>query len=176
MGAEAVAFGSLAGSSGTVRTPFTHRQPPGDLDARRCISYLTLEYRGPIDDELAADMGNRVAGCDACQDVCPYNKSSTRDASVLSAAWLPAAPGRDRVADLPRLANIGSSQYRAFVRHTALTRVPRRAMRRNALLAIGNTEAPISDSERTALVSAMADDEDEIRRVATWAARRRGLG
>jgi epoxyqueuosine reductase len=148
---------------------------PGKLDPRRCISYLTIEHRGPIPEALATRMGPRLAGCDVCQEVCPYNRSGTREARIPAAAWLSPPPGRPRVVDLPRLANVGNNQHRQFVKHTALNRIPRRAFQRNAILAIANTPGPVSEDERRALEVAANDPTPELAELARWAARRRGL-
>jgi epoxyqueuosine reductase len=148
---------------------------PGQLDPRRCISYLTLEYRGEIPEALAARMGRWIAGCDDCQDACPYNRSEQRDAKVAEHVWIPKPPGRPRVVDLPALANVGNNQHRVFVRHTALNRIPRRALRRNALIALANGIGPLDARGREALLRAMEDPDDGLRRLARWAAQRRGL-
>lgn len=139
---------------------------PGQLDPRRCISYLTIEHRGPIEPTLADAMGERIAGCDVCQDVCPYNGGREREARVPDAAWLQAPPGRDRDPDLVELANVRSGRYRSFVKHTALRRIPRRSMRRNALLALGNRTGPLSATEREAAEQARDDDDPQVRAAA----------
>ncbi len=144
---------------------------PGDLDPRRCISYLTIEHRGPIPDDLAARMGERIAGCDVCQEVCPYNASATRDRRVPAAAWIDPAP-RD-VPDLAGMAAISPSQYRALVRHMALRRIPRRHMRRNALLALGNRGASPDPRELHALALGLIDKDPQVVAAADRAARRR---
>jgi epoxyqueuosine reductase len=148
---------------------------PGKLDPRRCISYLTIEHRGPIPESLATRMGPRLAGCDVCQEVCPYNRSGVREERIPAGARLGPPPGPPRVIDLPRLANVGNNQHRQFVKHTALNRIPRRAFRRNAILAIANTEGPASEDERRALELAALDPAPELAELARWAARRRGL-
>lgn len=148
---------------------------PGKLDPRRCISYLTIEHRGPIPEALATRMGPRLAGCDVCQEVCPYNRSVVRAERMPAIARLGPPLGGPRVVDLPRLANVGNNQHRQFVKHTALNRIPRRAFRRNAILAIANTAGPASEDERQALAVAALDPAPEIAQLARWAARRRGL-
>ncbi len=139
---------------------------PGKLDPRRCISYLTIEHRGPIEPELADAMGERIAGCDVCQEVCPYNAGREREARVPEVAWIEAPGGRDRTPDLIELANARSGRYRSFVKDTALRRIPRRAMRRNALLALGNREGPLLDEEAEAIAKASDDDDPQIREAA----------
>ncbi len=146
---------------------------PGRLDPRRCISYLTIEHRGPIEPALAERMGERIAGCDVCQEVCPYNRSETREQRIPSSAWLPLPPSGPRVVDLARLALVGNNQHRQFVKHTPLNRIPRRSLRRNALLALGNRTGPLSEAEIAALRACM--DEPELAEVARWAAARRGF-
>ncbi|KIG17307.1 Epoxyqueuosine (oQ) reductase QueG [Enhygromyxa salina] len=146
---------------------------PGKLDPRRCISYLTIEHRGPIPDPLASQMGQRIAGCDVCQEVCPYNRSSTREDRVPASAWLEPPPGHARVPDLARLANVGNNQHRQFVKQTALNRIPRAALRRNAILALGNGQGPASQDEREALRLAMTDPSPELAALARWASARR---
>jgi len=146
---------------------------PGELDPRRCISYLTIEHRGPIDDDLQDGTGERIAGCDVCQEVCPYNAGQGRDARIPEQARLPPPPGPPRVPDLVELANVRSSPYRAFVKHTALRRIPRRAMRRNALIALGNRNGALSGPEREAVSQAAEDDDEQVRAAAHRVVRRR---
>jgi epoxyqueuosine reductase len=105
------------------------------LDARRCISYLTIEHQGPIPRELRAAIGTRVFGCDVCQDVCPFNASpSPRPrASEL-------APKRElEELDLVGLLELGAAGYRKLTKRTALRRVKASTLARNAAVALGNT-------------------------------------
>lgn len=147
---------------------------PGELDPRRCVSYLTIESRAPVPEPLAATMGARVAGCDVCQEVCPHNHSRERDARVPDAAWLPPPPPRDRTPDLLRILDMGNNQHRGFVKHTPLMRIPRRSLRRNAALALAH--AHIDDAEVDARLAGVAgrDDSDEaLREAAEFALRHR---
>lgn len=146
----------------------------GELDARRCISYLTIEYRGPVEEDLQDGSGERIVGCDVCQDVCPYNAGRTRGARIPDEARLrpPAGPARDP--DPVVLANIRSGRYRAFVKDTALRRIPRRHMRRNALIALGNRPGPLSTREREAVSVACEDDDAQVSAAAQRVVRRRG--
>lgn len=148
---------------------------PGVLDPRRCIAYLTIEHRGPIPSELGERMGTRVAGCDLCQDVCPYNRSSLRDQRIPLAARLPPPPGRDRTPELAWLATVGTNQYRQFVKHTALNRIPRKAMRRNAIWALGNQTEPLRPAQVEALREAAADPSPELAELARRSAARQGV-
>ena len=148
---------------------------PGRLDPRRCISYLTIEHRGPIADALADAMGERIVGCDVCQEVCPYNAGRGRSDRIPAQARLPEVGGRAlAMRDLVDLVGLGSAGYRAFVRGTALRRIPRPAMRRNALVAIGNREGPLSPSERDAVEPATDDADPHVRAAARRALARRG--
>ncbi|HWP05149.1 MAG TPA: tRNA epoxyqueuosine(34) reductase QueG [Polyangiaceae bacterium] len=108
------------------------------LDARRCISYLTIENAGPIPRELRAPIGTRVFGCDVCQEVCPFNASeSPRERA-------PELSPRESLAttELVALLELGSAGYRKLVRRTALRRVSRDTLARNAAVALGNTRDP----------------------------------
>jgi len=104
---------------------------PYVLDARKCISYLTIEHRGPIAPALEGALGPWEFGCDVCQDVCPWNRKSpvTRES-----AFLPSAPypGAERVAAM------GDDELRARFAGTALLRPRPAGLRRNAALAAGN--------------------------------------
>ena len=108
------------------------------LDARRCISYLTIELRGPIPRDLRPLVGRRVFGCDVCQEVCPFNAGAGR----ASAPEL-AAPGIEAgEPDLVSLLELSSSGYRRLVRQSALGRVSRTRLARNAAVALGNSGDP----------------------------------
>lgn len=107
------------------------------LDARRCISYLTIELRGAIPRELRPLVGRWVFGCDICQDVCPFNHSPKARPSDPELAPRPELASPDLVA----LLEITSSAYRRLVRGTALARVSRPRLQRNAAVALGNTRS-----------------------------------
>ena len=108
---------------------------PHVLDARRCISYLTIENDGAIPRELRAPIGTRVFGCDVCQDVCPFNGSAT---ARPRAAELTPRPELELV-DLVALLELGAAGYRKLVKRTALRRATRATLARNAAVALGNT-------------------------------------
>lgn len=105
------------------------------LDARRCISYLTIENQGAIPRELRAAIGTRVFGCDVCQDVCPFNASASPRPR---APELAPKEALDAV-DLVGLLELGAAAYRKLVRRTALRRVNAAALSRNAAVALGNS-------------------------------------
>jgi epoxyqueuosine reductase len=105
------------------------------LDARRCISYLTIELAGSIPRELRPSIGRWVFGCDVCQEVCPFNQSPKPRASDPQLAAAPELSDPDLVA----LLELSSSGYRRLVRGTALRRVSRPRLQRNAAVALGNT-------------------------------------
>ena len=122
-----------------------------------------------------ANIGERVAGCDLCQEVCPYNRSKDLESRVPHAAWLPQPePARD--SQPLRLLGIGSNQHKAFVKGTALNRIPRRALRRNAAVALGNRPGPPTADERAALERAAADTDPHVAQAARWALLQHGIG
>jgi epoxyqueuosine reductase len=108
------------------------------VDARRCISYLTIELRGPVPRELRPLIGSRVFGCDVCQDVCPFNASAEGKPSApeLAARSHLVAP------DLIELLELGSARYRTLVKGSALRRTHRAQLARNAAIALGNSKDP----------------------------------
>ena len=109
---------------------------PYVLDARKCISYLTIESKDPIPRELRRPIGNRIFGCDICQEVCPFN-ASPKDRPGDSAL----APfERLQFPALQGLLNMRSGEYRRFVKGTALRRTTRAQLGRNAAIALGNSQ------------------------------------
>ena len=105
------------------------------LDARRCISYLTIEHRGAVPMQFRAAIGTWIFGCDICQQVCPYNAGRGE-------ATPPPLPPRDiehLLPDLVRLVTFGANQLRHFVKRTALRRSPREQILRNVAIALGNS-------------------------------------
>ena len=134
---------------------------PYRLDARRCISYLTIEHHGPIDRELRPLMGNRIYGCDDCLAVCPWNKfaQAGRDAKLAMREELRAP----RLAELSRL---DDAQFRTLFAKTAVRRAGRDRFVRNVLIAIGNSGDAVlaSDAERR-----LADESPQVRGAAVWA-------
>ncbi len=105
------------------------------LDARRCISYLTIEHHGVIPRELRASIGTWVFGCDVCQEVCPFNAGGGEPHDPL----LSPRTAEHALPDLVALAGKGANQLRQFMRRTALRRVPRAVLHRNVAVALGNT-------------------------------------
>jgi epoxyqueuosine reductase len=108
------------------------------LDARRCISYLTIELKGPIPRELRPSIGSWVFGCDVCQEVCPFNHSTHPRAGDPELAARPDSSELDLVA----LLELGSAGHRRMQRQSALGRVSRARLQRNAAVALGNVRDP----------------------------------
>jgi epoxyqueuosine reductase len=134
---------------------------PYRLDARRCISYLTIEHDGPIPREFRTAMGNRIYGCDDCLAVCPWNKfAQTASEAKLQARDELKAPA---LADLAALDDAG---FRALFRKSPIKRIGRDRFLRNVMIAIGNSGDPeLADHARTAL----DDASPLVRGAATWA-------
>ncbi|MEM8825057.1 MAG: tRNA epoxyqueuosine(34) reductase QueG, partial [Pseudomonadota bacterium] len=122
---------------------------PFQLDARRCISYLTIEHRGPVDEELRPALGNRIYGCDDCLAVCPWNKFAA-DASDMR------YHGPHRSPPLEELAGLDDAAFRARFSGSPIKRIGRDRMVRNVCYAIGN-----SGSERLKpVVQRLSNDPD----------------
>jgi epoxyqueuosine reductase len=135
---------------------------PHVLDAQRCISYLTIELRGPIPLELRPQMGNWVFGCDLCQLVCPYNRRFARPARL---AALQARP--EMVApELLDLLALDEAGFRQRFRGSPVLRAKRRGLLRNVCVALGNWGDPAAVP---GLVEALHDGESLVRGHAAWA-------
>jgi epoxyqueuosine reductase len=132
------------------------------LDARRCISYLTIEHEGVIPRELRAQIGTWVFGCDVCQEVCPFNAGEGEPPD----RRLSPRDAEHALPDLIALAARGANQMRQFVRRTALRRVSREILLRNVAVALGNTGSP---DAIPALVSLLAATSPLVRLHAAWA-------
>lgn len=134
---------------------------PYQLDARRCISYLTIEHKGPIPEEFRAAMGNRIYGCDDCLAVCPWNKF----ASIASEAKL-AARDDLREPELAFLLTMDDPAFRAFFSGSPVKRIGRDRFVRNALIAAGNSGDPFLSKPCMGL---LADASPLVRGAAVWA-------
>ena len=106
---------------------------PGVLDSTRCISYLTIEQRGPIPDEFAAAVGSHVYGCDVCQEVCPWNQMAPSSGDP---AWRPRPLWKD--ADVSALAALSDDELRKAMRGSAMNRTKVAGLRRNLNVAQQN--------------------------------------
>jgi epoxyqueuosine reductase len=139
---------------------------PGVLDARRCISYLTIELRGSIPRHLRPLMGTHIFGCDICQAVCPWNRKApeSREAAFLPRAGY-AAP------ELLPLLSLSEEEFRVRFRGSPIKRTKRRGLLRNVAVALGNLQDPRAIP---ALASALHDAESLIRGHAAWALGRIG--
>ncbi len=134
---------------------------PYRLDARRCISYLTIEHKGPIPRVLRPLIGNRIYGCDDCLAVCPWNKfaQAGHEAKLAPRAAL-------RAPSLAELARLDDAAFRALFRRSPVKRVGRARFMRNVLIAIGNSgdAALADDAERL-----LDDAAPLVRGAAVWA-------
>ena len=134
---------------------------PYQLDARRCISYLTIEHEGPIPREFRVGMGNRIYGCDDCLAVCPWNKF----AKAASEAKL-AARDELKAPALAGLAALDDAGFRALFRKSPVKRIGRDRFLRNVMIAIGNS----GDSGLQNSAFANLDDKSPlVRGAAVWA-------
>ncbi|PVM74042.1 tRNA epoxyqueuosine(34) reductase QueG [Caulobacter radicis] len=137
---------------------------PHRLDARRCISYLTIELSGPIPDEFRPMLGNRIYGCDDCLAACPWNKfaSLSAEAKFHARETLKTPP-------LAELAVLDDPSFRALFSKSPIKRIGRDRFVRNVLYAIGNS----GDAALMTVVEPLRSDPDEtVRDAADWAAAR----
>ena len=133
---------------------------PYVMDARRCISYLTIELRGSIPEEMRGAMGWQVFGCDICQDVCPWN----RTAPVTPLAALQPRE-KMRAPELAWLLALDEEEFRGLFRRSAVRRTKWRGLLRNACVAAGNAHATLDAPERErlrALLARVAEEEDAV--------------
>ncbi len=133
---------------------------PFVLDASRCVSYLTIELRGPVPEELREPMGNWLYGCDVCQDVCPWN--GKREAGTGPFPHDPEMASLDPL----ELLTMDANTFRVRFKKTSLWRNRRAGLLRNAAIVLGNVG---NDSALPALQQALADPEELIRDAAAWA-------
>lgn len=134
---------------------------PYVLDARRCISYLTIEHRGPIPIGLRERVGTLAFGCDICQVVCPWNRQApVTGESAFAARELPR---------LTELVVLSEEEYRGRLRGSPLRRARRRGLARNAAVALGNSGDPAA---APALTRALDDPDPDVRAHAGWALER----
>jgi epoxyqueuosine reductase len=139
---------------------------PYVLDARRCISYLTIEHRGDIPGELCDGLGEWLFGCDVCQDVCPWNRKA-------EPAREPSLRPSGSFGPLESLFELDQDAFRARFRGTALARTKRAGLLRNAAIVLANR------GERRAvgaLSRALGDEDAGVRRAAAWALEKLGAG
>jgi len=137
---------------------------PYQLDARRCISYLTIEHKGPVDEELRAKMGNRIYGCDDCLAVCPWNKFAQEAREVKYHA-------REdlKAPKLAELAALDDAGFRARFSGSPIKRIGRDRFVRNVLYAIGNS----GDPALMPVAQGLCDDPDAtVSDAARWAVKR----
>src|SRR6185503_20892303 len=132
---------------------------PYVLDARRCISYLTIEHRGDIAGELADQIGEWLFGCDVCQEVCPWNRKAEPSRE-------PALQPSGSLGSLETLLELDQDGFRARFRGTALWRTRRAGLLRNAAIALANRG---DRAAAPALTRALDDADAVVRRAASWA-------
>jgi epoxyqueuosine reductase len=134
---------------------------PYKLDARRCISYLTIEHKGPVDEALRGKLGNRIYGCDDCLAACPWNKFA------VAASDLRYAARDDLVAPpLAELAGLDDAAFRARFSGSPIKRIGRDRFVRNVLYAIGNSGLPAMKPVAQGLVD---DPDPAVADAARWA-------
>jgi epoxyqueuosine reductase len=139
----------------------TNALTPRQMDAARCISYLTIEKKGPIDESLRGPIGRQVFGCDICQDVCPWN----RRAPIAASDALPARPELVNP-PLEWLASMDGSTFNRTFRGSPLERTGRRRLHRNVAIAMGNS----GDSTYAPKLRDWAESEDPaLADAAQWA-------
>ena len=142
---------------------------PYHLDANRCLSFLTIENKGPIPEEFRVALGDRIFGCDDCLDACPWNRfaRASRDAALAPRADLLATRLRDFLA-------LDEAEFKSRFRGSPILRAKRRGFLRNVCVALGNTG---SAEDLPSLRRALEDAEPLVREHAAWAiARLQGRG
>lgn len=150
--------------------------PDRTIDARRCISYLTIELKGSIPADLRPQIGQHVFGCDVCQQVCPWNERFAGpggEAAAVGALNFPAWAGVPRP-DLPGEVLLSADAFNHKFKGSPVKRAKRRGYLRNAAVALGNLAAPDDQRAIEALETAAGDPEPLVREHAQWALDRIG--
>ena len=137
---------------------------PHRLDARRCISYLTIEHSGPIPVEFREAIGNRIYGCDDCLAVCPWNRFA--DTAQANLAFQPREPGTPALADL---LGLDDTSFRQKFSGSPIKRIGVARMIRNCLVAAGNSRDP---ALRGAVARHLDSDDQVVAEAARWAMER----
>jgi epoxyqueuosine reductase len=140
---------------------------PGVLDARRCISYLTIELKGPIPVDLRDGVGDRLYGCDICQDVCPWNVRFS-EALPNGSPYAPreALAGKDARHLARELLGMTQPEFSAAFKGSPMKRAKLRGLKRNAAVVLGNVG---TGDDVDVLTRALADEEPLVREHAAWA-------
>jgi epoxyqueuosine reductase len=133
---------------------------PRELDARRCISYLTIEHRSAIPSELAASIGDHVYGCDICQDVCPYNHKFALELAESAFASRPAVEGKDARALATELLAMTPESFAGSFRRSPMKRAKLRGLQRNAAVVLANHRTRADAADPALQAPAHADDRD----------------
>ncbi len=137
---------------------------PYQLDARKCISYLTIEHKGHIDTALRPLIGNRIYGCDDCLAVCPWNKFAQNAAEIK----LQARPAL-QAPDLTALAGMEDTAFREMFRASPIKRIGHVRFLRNILIALGNLGAKAEDDQISAVAARLDHADPLVRAMAVWA-------
>lgn len=134
---------------------------PYKIDARRCISYLTIEHKGPIPQEFREKIGNRIYGCDDCLSACPWNKFAQQSAEIKLQA-------RDdlKAPDIAFLLTLDDAHFRGFFSGSPIKRIGRNRFIRNVLIAAGNSKNPLYIERCLELLK---DPSGEVRAMSVWA-------
>jgi epoxyqueuosine reductase len=167
---------------------------PYVLDARRCISYLTIELRGGIPEELRPQMGNAVIGCDICQDVCPWNRKSSVTQLAQFQPRTMELPGEAKsengkekmengatlyAPELERLASLSQEEFSRIFRGSAVKRAKWRGLVRNACVALGNSHMTRGSETHARIVALLErltiSDDSLLAEHARWALPRLGV-
>ncbi len=139
---------------------------PRQLDARRCISYLTIELKEEIPVEFREAIGELIYGCDICQEVCPYTHKFARELSEPSFAARPAIAGKDASTLARELLAMSQPEFSAAFKGSPMKRAKLRGLKRNAAVVLGNAGDP---SALSSLIAALSDSEPLVREHAAWA-------
>lgn len=140
---------------------------PRVLDATRCISYLTIELKGPIPEPLREPIGDRVYGCDICQDVCPWNERFARplpDGSPYAARQ--ALGGKDARTFAREILDMSQDEFTAAFKASPMKRAKLRGLKRNAAVVLGSVG---TEEDVPSLVAALGDSDPLVRQHCAWA-------
>ncbi|MCW2986946.1 MAG: tRNA epoxyqueuosine(34) reductase QueG, partial [Conexibacter sp.] len=139
---------------------------PRVLDATKCISYLTIELKGEIPEELREGVGERLYGCDVCQDVCPFNRKFAKELSEPAFAARSALAGKDARSLALELLAMSQSEFSTAFKGSPMKRAKLRGLKRNSSVVLGNVG---SADDVPALAAALSDEEPVVRVHAAWA-------